>query len=201
MRLGVVTLISFICALGQPLVADDIAFGFFKNYSKRKDIDKLQLFIPLSIANELKSATSHDIKNPLEVQQQLKEKKKVLKLVYPDEALKQVTKDLRVDAFVYGGYSVNRRKYLINAKIFLPKRNQVLSLQVEGSLGRSITNAVKTLRTHLFGFLEAEKKYISEKILAGTKICLVTNLNDHQLNTMAVTFMKKRLSDLRYELH
>ncbi len=175
----------------SSLLAADVSFGFFKNYGKRKDIDKLQLLLPLSIANQLKAKSSHSVQNPIETQRRLLKNDKPLKLIYEDRELKKLTKLLGADVFVYGGYSLNRREYIINLKVYFVKRSQILSVDTRGRLGQSVTNSVKLLQSYIEGFLATPARFLSEKIDKGKKLCLITNLGEIDNNKFAMTFLKK----------
>lgn len=170
-----------------------VAMVDFKNSSGVADVDFLSRSLPLTLANSLKKDKTYDIYTPKDFKKVVKNKKfKQTDLMKAIESnnIADLNKKIDANAIIYGDYLYNIEddSLKVNVKLYLKSQQSEIVFAVDGYLGFAIFNIIDRVKIILSTYLK-ENKYITKSIEKNSKIGIITNLNNREINYLYINFL------------
>jgi hypothetical protein len=188
------------CALGAALMlgsfpvsgATVIGFGVFENKSADKDFDYLSKILPNSFAVSVESNFDISAIKPSEVESLLQEKDFEFKGEYSDLELVNLTRELPVNYFVYGGYRpLPDNNIEIRVNIYNKDTCELFSFTNSGRMETEIFNLVDRLTGIFDDLFKSDFIFKTTDIPKRSRLAFITNLEPAELNEFYLEFMKQ----------
>jgi hypothetical protein len=193
-RISCYLLFSFIfiyLVKSSAMARPEIAFGYMHNTENDAESGYLETILPNSCANAISAIFDVKIKKPVNLEKELKEKGSLLKKDYELHEIPEVIKIIGSDMFVFGNYEIikeNRIKIVMN--IYMKEKNEIFKFTNTGRIETQISRLVDSISVVIINFMNKQTQYKVRSILPGTRIAVITNLNNIEQNIIFSSFLK-----------
>jgi hypothetical protein len=170
----------------------EIAFGYMHNTGNDTESGYLETILPNSCANAISAIFDVKIKKPVNLEKELKEKGSLLKKDYELYEIPEVIKIIGSDMFVFGNYEIikeNQIKIVMN--IYMKEKNEIFKFTNIDRIETQISRLVDSISVVIINFMNKQTQYKIRSILPGTRIAVITNLNNIEQNIIFSSFLKR----------
>lgn len=179
----------------RPLVA----FGYLSNETENAAFGFIEIIFPKSFAHSIANRYDVDVRDPLDVDALLKKSKESLKKSYNYAELPELTEKLKAQVFINGSYAVlPENKIRITLNVFTKGSNEVFTFTNTGRMETDISKLVDRASVIIMNFFE-EDRYRAVEIEPGTRLGILTNLDNLELNRLYGVFMKRNYGVMAFQ--
>lgn len=185
------TLFLFLLS-GNIFAKPVIAFGYMHNIANDREFNYLEFIFPNSFANSINAIFDVNVKKPSDLEKELSEKKKSLQKNYEYYELPDFIKEIKSDIFIFGNFTPtvkNQIKIVLN--IYIKGYNEVFTFTNTGKMETQISRIIDRISIIIINFMSEQNLYKVRKILPGTRLSILSNLEGEELNSLLVAFMEK----------
>lgn len=169
-----------------------VSFGYMRNILNDRDFGYLETILPNSFANSINAVFDVEVKKPLQLEKELAQKGDSLKKDYEFFELPEFIKMIESDVFVFGGFEPlygNRIKIVLN--IYMAGHSEIFSFTNVGRMETQVSKLMDRISIVIINFMGEHSLYKIRKIMPGTRIAFLTNLEGAELNSFIIPFMEK----------
>jgi hypothetical protein len=186
--------IIFILSLSviQTDAKPTIAFGYMYNIRDERELNYLEFIFPNSFANSVNAIFDVNIKKPLELESTLSQSGKFLKKDYEYYELPDLITDIKSDIFIFGNFKSapdNQIKIVLN--IYIKGHGDIFTFTNYGKMETQVSKIVDRISIIIINFMSEHNLYKVRKIMPGTKLAVLTNLDGEEQNSLLIAFMEK----------
>ncbi len=170
----------------------NVAFGYMRNTANISDLNYLEFIFPNSFANSINAVFDVNVKKPLQLDKELVEKGKSLKKEYEYYELPDLIKEIKSDIFIFGEFSPlpgNQIKIILN--IYVNGYKEIFTFTNIGKMETQIARLVDRISIVVINFMGEQNIYKVRKIMPGTRLSILSNLEGEEQNSMLMAFMEK----------
>jgi hypothetical protein len=169
-----------------------IAFGYIHNIKNERELSYLEFILPNSFANSVNAIFDVNIKKPLELENELSKTGKSLKKDYEYFELPELVNDVKSDIFIFGNFkSAPDNQIKIVLDIYLKGNGEIFTFTNYGRMETQVSRIVDRISIIIINFMSEHNLYKVKKIMPGTKLAILTNLDGEEQNSLLVAFMEK----------
>jgi hypothetical protein len=175
-------------AAAKPVVS----FGYMQNTSSVSELNYLEYIFPNSFANSINAIFDVVVKKPGQLETELKGKSKSLKKDYEFYELPDFIKEIKSDIFIYGNFTpmpANQIKIILN--IYISGYKETFTFTNIGKMETQIAKLVDRISIIILNFMGEHNLYKVRKIMPGTRLSILTNLEGEEQNSLLIAFMEK----------
>ncbi len=169
-----------------------VAFGYMHNLKNDPEFGYLEIILSNSFANSINAVFDVDVKKPLQLEKELAQEGDSLKKDYEFFDLPEFIKKINSDLFVFGSFeplSNNRIKIILN--IYMSGHSEIFSFTNIGRMETQISKLMDRISIVIINFMGEHSLYKTRKILPGTRLAVLTNLEGAELNSFLLPFLEK----------
>jgi len=169
-----------------------IAFGYIYNIKNERNLSYLEFILPNSFANSVNAIFDVNIKKPLELENELSQTGKSLKKDYEYYELPELVNDFKSDIFIFGNFKSapdNQIKIVLN--IYINGYNEIFTFTNYGRMETQVSRIVDRISIIIINFMSEHNLYKVKKIMPGTKLAVLSNLDGEEQNSLLIAFMEK----------
>ncbi len=189
-----ILLIFFISAIffSEAYAKHTVAFGYIYNIRNERELNYLEFILPNSIANSVYAVFGVNIKKPLELENELSQTGKSLKKDYEYFELPELINEIKSDMFIFGNFkSAPDNRIKIELNIYIKGYGEIFAFTDYGRLETQVSKIVDRISVIIINFMSEHNLYKVRKIMPGTKLAVLTNLDGEEQNSLLIAFMKK----------
>ncbi|MCP4130672.1 MAG: hypothetical protein GY754_06790 [bacterium] len=202
-------ILLFLMLLGGPFLvsaqaAPTMGFGYLSNKSVDYNFDYLETIFPNSFANSIQNIFEVRVVKPTTINERLKKYKEELKKEYELHELPGIAKKLDLDFFIFGNFTpLANDNIKIVLYLYAKESNRIFSFTNIGKMETEIFKLVDRITMILVNFMKKEQLYLSKVIPGGSRLAILTNLNNAEMNALYYGFLTKgyRVSSFQANLN
>jgi hypothetical protein len=169
-----------------------IAFGYIYNIRNERELNYLEFILPNSFANSVSAVFDVNIKKPLDLENELSKSSKSLKKDYEFYELPELISDVRSDILIFGNFkSAPDNQIKIELNIYMKDQGEIFSFTNYGRMETQVSKIVDRISIIIINFMSDHNLYKVRKIMPGTKLAILTNLEGEEQNSLLIPFMEK----------
>lgn len=181
-----------VCELSPAAGAPVIAFGYLHNKSGNGNYDYLEVIFPNSFASTIQPFLAAEVRKPLQVEEILKKRGCTLKKHYDRGELSGLAAMIGADVFISGGFTpLPRNRLEIELSLYNHRSGELLTFTNTGKMETEIFRLVDRIALIVVNFLGRESLYKTRRIMPGSGIAVLTDLDAREMNLLHHTFIKK----------
>ncbi len=176
----------------RAATAATMAFGYLENTGRDANYDYLEKIFPNSFASSIRDIFVVDVMKPDQIEAKLKKRGLTLKKQFKQRELPKYTKAMGADFFIYGSFRILPGNAIaIKLNLYQKKRNKLFTFINEGKMETEIFRLVDRVTRIMVQMLAKSNSYRNKPVAPRSKIAVLTNLDDEQLNRLYFMLFQK----------
>ena len=178
--------------LSNAIANPTVAFGYLSNESNKKSYNYLEIIFPNSFASSIHAIFNVHVKKPLQIKKELKKRNLTLKKYYEVFELPDLVDKIDADLFIFGSFRpLPNNQIKITLNIYMEGYNEIFKFTNIGRMETEISKLVDRITIIVINFMDQDNLYRIKKILPGTRLAILTNLEGEEQNRLLITLLKK----------
>lgn len=168
-----------------------VAFGYLTNETPDGSYSFIETIFPNAFARAIADRYDVDVMSPADCDNVLKKNKAELKKTYAYFELPELVDTIKARVFINGSYEVKDKKtFRISINVFTKGSNEVFTFTNVGKMESDVRRLVDRVGIIIMDFFEKDHYRLAD-IPPGSRIGIITNLDNLELNCLYSAFLEK----------